>query len=69
MLVMALAFGMAVVGCDHETPSNEFNLDELLRKYMGSYPQTWDDGDEGEVYYLDHLRFDAFKTELVPCLV
>jgi hypothetical protein len=58
---------MAVVGCEHETPLDEFNLDELLRKYMGPQPQTWGEGDdieEVEVYFLDPRRFDAFKAEL-----
>jgi hypothetical protein len=38
-------------------------LDESLRTYMGSSPQTWD-GENVSVYYLDPLHFEAFKAEL-----
>ncbi|GHU97102.1 hypothetical protein FACS189483_02120 [Spirochaetia bacterium] len=44
--------------------ASELTLDELLRKYMAPDPQTWDDGQEVTVYYLDPLRFEAFKAEL-----
>jgi hypothetical protein len=40
--------------------------EELFRKYMGQEPEFWDG--EGKrltyVYYLDPLRFEAFKAEL-----
>jgi hypothetical protein len=63
-----LAMGVVLGGCPNDTTTpDEFNLDELLRKYMGPDPQTWGDDDHREdvdVYYLDPSRFDAFKTEL-----
>ncbi|GHV93608.1 hypothetical protein AGMMS50268_41110 [Spirochaetia bacterium] len=42
------------------------NLDELLCKYAGSYPQRWDGEGKGVkyVYFLDSLRFEEFKAEL-----
>jgi hypothetical protein len=40
--------------------------DELLRKYMGPEPQFWDGAGKGPtyIYYIDPLRFEAFKAEL-----
>jgi hypothetical protein len=38
-------------------------VDELLRRYMGSSEQTWDEG-LVHIYYLDPLRFEEFKTEI-----
>jgi hypothetical protein len=68
ILVVMLAMGVVLAGCPNDTTTtDEFNLDELLRKYMGPNPQTWGDNDNREevaVYYLDHSRFDAFKAEL-----
>jgi hypothetical protein len=41
-------------------------LKELLRKYMGPYPQTWEHEGEQDtlVYFLDPLYFEEFKAEL-----
>jgi hypothetical protein len=39
-------------------------LDESLRKYMGPCPQTWDEGENVTVYFLDPLHFEEFKVEI-----
>ncbi|MDR2786333.1 MAG: hypothetical protein LBB83_10520, partial [Treponema sp.] len=61
MLVVMLAMGVVLVGCPNDTTTtDEFNLDELLREYMGPNPQTWGDDDnpeEVDVYFLDYSRF------------
>jgi hypothetical protein len=73
MLVVILAMGVVPAACPTDTTSpdtpapDEFNLDKLLRKYLGPNPQTWGDGsnqEEVDVYWLDHSRFDTFKAEL-----
>jgi hypothetical protein len=68
MLAVMLAMGVVLAGCpnDTTTTTDEFNLVELLREYMGPNPQTWgDDNPEAvDVYWLDHSRFDVFKAEL-----
>jgi hypothetical protein len=68
MLVVMLAMGVVLAGYPNDTTTtDEFNLDELLREYMGPNPQTWGNDDnpvEVDVYFLDHSRFDAFKAEL-----
>jgi hypothetical protein len=68
ILVVMMAIGIVLVGCPNDTTTpDEFKLDELLREYMGPNPQTWGDDEhreEVDVYFLDHSRFDEFKTEL-----
>jgi hypothetical protein len=70
ILAVMMAIGVVLAGCPNDTTTtDEFNLDELLRKYMGPNPQTWTWGDDGhqedvDVYFLDHGRFDEFKAEL-----
>ncbi|GHU27378.1 hypothetical protein FACS1894164_19470 [Spirochaetia bacterium] len=68
MLVMVLAFGLVLAGCPTDNDDDdEFKLDELLREYMSPNPQTWGEGEEAkdvDVYYLDPIRFVAFKAEL-----
>jgi hypothetical protein len=47
------------------TPAQREKLDNSLRKYMGPEPQRWGDDEKPTlVYFLDPLRFEAFKTEL-----
>jgi hypothetical protein len=68
MLVVMLAMGIVLAGCPNDTTTpDEFKLEELLREYMGSEPQTWGDGDDAEeveVYFLEYNRFDDFKAEM-----
>ncbi|GHU01557.1 hypothetical protein FACS1894147_01630 [Spirochaetia bacterium] len=76
VLVMALTLGLALAGCASGPKKSSTakapvalspKLEESLRKYMGPVPQTWggdNDRFDVDVYFLDPLRFDAFKAEL-----
>ncbi|GHV03270.1 hypothetical protein FACS189485_06000 [Spirochaetia bacterium] len=76
MAAFALVLGLVVAGCTSAPKKSSTakapvalspNLEENLRKYMGPQPQTWgpdDDRYDVAVYFLDTLRFEAFKTEL-----
>jgi hypothetical protein len=64
MLVVVLAFGMSAVSCGGDDDDDKWSPDELLRKYIGSEPQTWDDNVVVQVYFLDPSKFDACKAEI-----
>jgi hypothetical protein len=44
--------------------SPRVKLDESLRKYTWPRPQTWDDGENVMVSFLDPLHFEDFRAEL-----
>jgi hypothetical protein len=75
LAMVVLAIGIAAVGCvsapketsvvlESNGPPITPKLDELLHKYAGPRCSQNTDGKITYYYYLDPLRFEAFKTEL-----